>query len=102
MVSLSLHSRKDANQLSLGTGNIIANEGFTHHLGFLNSEGKMTLNANHTALWGAMQSLGQLVGMLGLNPISDRIGRKMTLYALWIILAGVSIAHHCSNTAGLI
>lgn len=47
------------------------------------------LNANYTALWGALQSLGQLVGMLSLNPISDRIGRKMTLYALWVVLAGV-------------
>lgn len=35
-----------------------------------------------------MQSLGQLIGMLLLNPISDRIGRKVTLYVLWVILAG--------------
>ncbi|KAJ0419747.1 MFS general substrate transporter [Aspergillus carlsbadensis] len=83
---LCIAAAADGYQINLN-GNIIANEGFTHHLGFRNSEGEMTLNANHTALWGAMQSLGQLVGMLGLNPISDRIGRKMTLYALWIILA---------------
>ncbi|KAL2279875.1 hypothetical protein FJTKL_13044 [Diaporthe vaccinii] len=35
-----------------------------------------------------MQSLGQLIGMLLLNPISDRIGRKVTLYVLWVLLAG--------------
>lgn len=33
-----------------------------------------------------MQSLGQLIGMLLLNPISDRIGRKVTLYVLWVLL----------------
>lgn len=76
--------------LTFFPGNIIANQGFTNHLGFLNTKGKMTLNANHTALWGAMQSLGQLIGMIALNPVSDRIGRKMTLYVLWVVLAGVS------------
>lgn len=29
--------------------------------------------------------------MLGMTPISDKIGRKMTLYALWGILFGVGI-----------
>lgn len=77
---------------TLATGNVIANEGFTIHFGFPDSKGKYTLNANYTALWGAMQSLGQLVGMVLLNPVSDRIGRKMTMYLLWVILAGVSLA----------
>lgn len=36
-----------------------------------------------------MQSLGQMVGMLFLNPISDALGRKVTLYVLWVILLGV-------------
>lgn len=35
-----------------------------------------------------MQSLGQLIGMLLLNLISDRIGRKVTLYVLWVLLNG--------------
>ena len=61
-------------------------------MGLRNSKGVYTLNANHTALWGAMQSLGQLVGMVLLNPISDRIGRKMTMYLLWVILVGVRFA----------
>jgi MFS family permease len=71
-------------------GNIIANQGFINHVGFPKGKGVYTLNANYTALWGAMQSLGQLVGMVLLNPVSDRIGRKKTMYLLWIILAGVS------------
>lgn len=69
-------------------GNVIANQGFIQHLGFQNSQGRWYLKAQYTALWGAMQSLGQLIGMLLLNPISDRIGRKATLYVLWVILAG--------------
>ncbi|KAB5546910.1 sugar transporter [Coniochaeta sp. 2T2.1] len=73
-------------------GNVIANQGFINLMGFPNSKGVMTLNANHTALWGAMQSLGQLVGMVLLNPVSDRIGRKMTMYILWTIMtAGVAL-----------
>jgi MFS family permease len=74
-------------------GNIIANQGFINHLGFPNAKGVINLNASYTALWGAMQSLGQLVGMVLLNPVSDRIGRKMTLYLLWIILACVSFRY---------
>lgn len=70
------------------TGNVIANQGFIQHFGFQNTQGKWYLEARYTALWGAMQSLGQLIGMLLLNPISDRIGRKVTLYVLWVLLAG--------------
>lgn len=49
------------------------------------------LKAQYTALWGALQSLGQIIGMLSLNPVSDRIGRKQTLYVLWVMLAAVSL-----------
>src|ERR1700712_2633856 len=70
-------------------GNVIANQGFQQRLGFQNSQGKYYLKAQYTALWGAMQSLGQLLGMVFLNPVSDRLGRKTTLYVLWIILVGV-------------
>ncbi|KAM0325154.1 hypothetical protein ACHAQA_007693 [Verticillium albo-atrum] len=76
------------NKANTGAGrNIIANQGFINHIGFPNREGVYALNARYTALWGAMQSLGQIVGMLSLNPVSDRIGRKPTLYVLWVILA---------------
>ncbi|KAI9151333.1 sugar transporter [Paramyrothecium foliicola] len=67
--------------------NVIANQGFISHVGFPNEDGEYMLNANYTALWGALQSLGQLIGMLSLNVVSDKIGRKMTLYVLWVILA---------------
>ncbi|KAL7940835.1 general substrate transporter [Trichoderma barbatum] len=69
-------------------GNVIANQGFINHIGVPGPNNTFVLNAQHTALWGAMQSLGQFIGMVFLNPISDRIGRKMTLYMLWIIIAG--------------
>ncbi|KFY81283.1 hypothetical protein V500_11544 [Pseudogymnoascus sp. VKM F-4518 (FW-2643)] len=77
----------DGYQLQLN-GNIIANQGFINKVGFPNAEGVYTLHADYTALWGAMQSLGQLVGMLLLNPISDKVGRKMTMYILWAIICG--------------
>lgn len=86
---IAIAAAADGYQYKLN-GNIIANKGFVNHIGFLNAAGtKHVLNAQHTALWGAMQSLGQLVGMLFLNPVSDRIGRKMTMYVLWVVLAGV-------------
>ncbi len=84
--------------LFISVGNVIANQGFINHFGFANSKGIYTLNAHYTALWGAMQSLGQLVGMVHLNPVSDRIGRKMTMYLLWVIIAGVIFFTSFYNT----
>ncbi|KAI8657187.1 MFS domain-containing protein [Fusarium keratoplasticum] len=84
---ISIAAAADGYQYTLN-GNVIANKGFIKHVGFVNEEGKSVLNANYTALWGAMQSLGQLVAMVFMSPISDAIGRKMTLYTLWVILAG--------------
>ncbi|KAL5338340.1 hypothetical protein BJX70DRAFT_398858 [Aspergillus crustosus] len=46
---LCIAAAADGYQINL-KGNIIANGGFTNKLGFLNGEGKMTLDANHTAL----------------------------------------------------
>ncbi|KAH8810798.1 general substrate transporter [Xylogone sp. PMI_703] len=83
---LCIAAGADGYQIGLN-GNIIANQGFINLMGYPNAKGVYVLNAQYTALWGAMQSLGQLVGMVLLNPVSDRIGRKMTLYLLWLILA---------------
>tara|TARA_R110002060_G_scaffold71771_2_gene80381 strand:- start:1944 stop:2282 length:339 start_codon:yes stop_codon:yes gene_type:complete len=80
----------DGFQIALN-GNIIANRGFINHFGFPDATGRYTLDANYTALWGALQSLGQLIGMVLLNPVSDKIGRKMTMYLLWVILAAVCL-----------
>lgn len=82
-------SSNHTNGYNHGSGNVIANQGFINHIGFPNDDGEHYLRAEYTALWGAMQSLGQLVGMVLLTPVSDRIGRKMTLYLLWVLLAGV-------------
>ncbi|CAK7217233.1 hypothetical protein SCUCBS95973_003076 [Sporothrix curviconia] len=76
----------DGYQINLN-GNIIANQGFINHVGFANAQGVYALKAQYTSLWGALQSLGQMMGMLLLTPVSDRIGRKQTLYILWAILA---------------
>ncbi|CAK7198021.1 hypothetical protein SEUCBS139899_000677 [Sporothrix eucalyptigena] len=76
----------DGYQINLN-GNIIANQGFINKIGFPNDAGVYSLKAQYTSLWGALQSLGQIIGMLMLNPVSDKIGRKQTLYILWLILA---------------
>lgn len=59
-------------------------------MGTTDDKGKYVINANHNALWDALQSLGQMIAMVGMNPISDRIGRKWTLYTLWMVLCSVS------------
>ncbi|WVQ84236.1 hypothetical protein IAT38_006388 [Cryptococcus sp. DSM 104549] len=85
---LCIAAAADGYQINLN-GNIIANTGFINQVGELNhTTGKHALAISSTALWGALQSLGQLAGMVLLNPISDKIGRKMTLYLLWCILLG--------------
>lgn len=81
--------------LTFAQGNLIANQGFINHVGFVTESGEIHLKANYTALWGAMQSLGQLLGMILMNPISDIIGRKMTMYALWVVLAAVGYLKSC-------
>jgi len=70
-------------------GNIIANLGFVRRIGYPNPAGIYALKPQHTAIWGAMQSLGQLIAMVLVNPVSDRLGRKYTLYLLWLVLLGV-------------
>ncbi|KAF4980631.1 hypothetical protein FZEAL_3380 [Fusarium zealandicum] len=87
---ISIAVAADGYQYTLN-GNVIANKGFIRHVGFANDEGESVLNANYTALWGAMQSLGQLVAMVFMSLISDAIGRKRTMYTLWIILAGLIV-----------
>ena len=78
----------DGYQISLN-GNIIANLGFVRKIGRQNATGVYALAPNHTAIWGAMQSLGQLIAMVFINPLSDTFGRKYTLYFLWFVLLGV-------------
>lgn len=93
----------DGYQINLN-GNIIANQGFINHIGFANDKGVYSLNAQYSSLWGALQSLGQIIGMLLLNPVSDRIGRKQTLYILWAILAASiaieTVVHDWRDWAG--
>lgn len=81
----------DGYQISLN-GNVIANLGFVRRIGYPTASGSYALRPNDTALWGALQSLGQLIAMISVNPISDRLGRKYTLYFLWVVLLGVSFA----------
>ncbi|WWC91994.1 uncharacterized protein L201_006948 [Kwoniella dendrophila CBS 6074] len=87
----------DGYQINLN-GNIIANPGFVTRVGEKNAAGKIALTTHATATWGAVQSLGQLVGMWLLTPISDKIGRKYMLYVLWSMLfASIMIESFTKN-----
>lgn len=69
---------------------MIANQGFIQRVGYDTGNGEYVISGSHLALFGAMQSFGQLIGMISMNPISDTIGRKTTLYALWVLGVVVS------------
>ncbi|WRT68753.1 uncharacterized protein IL334_005733 [Kwoniella shivajii] len=96
--ALCIAAAADGYQINLN-GNIIANAGFVKQVGVQDPKTlKYALKPQSTAIWGALQSLGQLVGMVLLNPVSDRIGRKMTLYLLWTILLGSLIIESTTKT----
>ncbi|KAF5012333.1 hypothetical protein FDECE_1560 [Fusarium decemcellulare] len=84
---ISIAAAADGYQYTLN-GNVIANKGFIEHVGFVNDEGKSVLNANYTALWGAMQSLGQLVAM---SIALETVVRDWKDWTAAKILAGIGV-----------
>ncbi|KAM0334537.1 hypothetical protein ACHAQA_001567 [Verticillium albo-atrum] len=90
-VLASLSAAAEGYQISL-VGNIIANPGFAQQFGTeRNENGDMALASSVISLWGAMASLGQLVGQVAISFISNRFGRKIAMYSLWIIIASCVI-----------
>jgi MFS family permease len=68
-------------------GNIIANPGFVKQFATkVNAAGTPYLEAPVLSAWSAIQSVGQIIGMISLAFITDRFGRKIAMYWYWIIL----------------
>lgn len=61
-------------------------------MGRTGTDGIKVINSNHIVVWGALQSIGEMVGMVSLTPVSDHYGRKTTMIVIWFILVGVSDA----------
>ncbi|CAH0003806.1 unnamed protein product [Clonostachys byssicola] len=69
-------------------GNIIANPGFVKQFGTATgADGKPALASGDIGGWNAVGSVGQVVGMVTLPFLSDRFGRKFSMYWYWTILA---------------
>ena len=55
--------------------------------GTISEHGKLALDARYVGGFTAVQSVGQIIGMLSGPMLSDRFGRKANLFALTIILS---------------
>ncbi|KAM0754628.1 general substrate transporter [Meredithblackwellia eburnea MCA 4105] len=88
----------DGYQVNLN-GSIIVNKGFIKQFGTVKSSaGVLSLNAQYVSVWGGMQSVGQVIGMTTLNFLSDKAGRKKTLYAIWICMVASVLAESLAKT----
>lgn len=67
------------------TNSIVANKGFIRQM----SGGGTELNPTHVALWGGMLSTGQFVGVGLLQTVTDKLGRKLSMYVTWLSLVVV-------------
>lgn len=64
------------------TASIVANKGFIRQM----ANGGTKLAPEHVSLWGGSLSLGQFVGVLGLQACIDRLGRKWAMHITWFAL----------------
>ncbi|KAF2166608.1 hypothetical protein M409DRAFT_36703 [Zasmidium cellare ATCC 36951] len=74
----------DGYQITLN-GGIVSNKGFIRQFG---GAGVKVLPSKYISAWGGVQSAGQTVGQIGLQFVTDSLGRKYAMYTLWIILTG--------------
>ncbi len=75
-------------------GNIIANKGFISVFGTeITSAGAQNIPAGIVAAWAGVQSVGQMIGMLGVTQLSDIWGRKATFLAIFLFLTTVSVVN---------
>ena len=75
------------------TGNIIANQGFINTFATVPdpATGKPALDANHVALWGAINFASQIFIQMIAPFTADRWGRKFNMWMLTLFLLLVSL-----------
>ncbi|KAF5240366.1 hypothetical protein FANTH_9626 [Fusarium anthophilum] len=85
--AVTFSAATDGYQMGL-TGNIIANAGFVQQFGTQTiDDGSVVLASSVLSTWGALQSVGQVFGMVTLPFLSDRFGRKVAMYYYWLIIS---------------
>ncbi len=72
-------------------GAVVANKGFMQVFGTIGESGKLALNAQHVAIWGALQMVSSIVTRPFVSIIVDRWGRKPAMYVLLFSMLIVSV-----------
>ncbi|KAM0425875.1 hypothetical protein ACHAPT_008813 [Fusarium lateritium] len=74
---------------------IVANKGFVHQFATeMDPNGDPYLASPILSSWGALMSVGQVVGTASIPFISTRYGRKIAMWWLWIILVTSVLARN--------
>ncbi|CAH0024995.1 unnamed protein product [Clonostachys rhizophaga] len=78
---------------------IVANKGFVRQFATkLDAKGQPYLESPILSGWGSIMSVGQVVGTISIAFISNRFGRKMSMYWLWIVLVASVLAESLART----
>ncbi|KAJ5205098.1 uncharacterized protein N7498_005977 [Penicillium cinerascens] len=72
----------DGYQINLN-GGIVANKGFIRQMA---PKGSTIMPGQYVSAWGGIQSAGQFVGQVLLQYATDKLGRKIALYIIWLTL----------------
>ncbi|KAI8660344.1 MFS domain-containing protein [Fusarium keratoplasticum] len=92
--AMTISAGTDGYQIGL-IGNIIANAGFVAQFGTQHTDdGSVVLASSVLSVWNSLGSVGQIIGMVTLPFITDRFGRKISMYWYWLLLA-ISVAIEC-------
>ena len=70
-------------------GSIVSATSFIHQM---NGPNATKSYAPYVSAWGGIQSAGQFIGQVTLPFATERFGRKIALYIIWIVLTAVSDA----------
>ncbi|OAL54016.1 general substrate transporter [Pyrenochaeta sp. DS3sAY3a] len=63
-------------------GGIIANKGFIKQMA---SPGTKVIQGKYVSAWGGIQSAGQFFGQVFLQYATEKFGRKVALYVIWVM-----------------
>ncbi|KAF7553525.1 hypothetical protein G7Z17_g3531 [Cylindrodendrum hubeiense] len=72
----------DGYQINLN-GGIVSNKGFIQQFA---SEGTTIIAGKYISAWGGIQSAGQTIGQVLLQFATEKFGRKVALYIIWLIM----------------
>ncbi|KAJ1326182.1 MFS transporter SP family general alpha glucoside:H+ symporter [Microdochium nivale] len=82
----------DGYQIGMNSS-IIANKGFVAQFSteFAAATGIPFLSSSYISAWGVGHHAGQIIGQIGVSFLNARLGRKLGMLALWLVVA-VSVA----------